>query len=397
MSGPIRYKPIPVKEILKKMKNISELMIDLSYCSLIFYDENIIKEIYQLEGEMDELEAQLIMHAALATRSPDDAEKIVSIYNLAISMDYISDAAGDIAKLAKRGARLRSSREFFASSSTNFVHVLPIYRSNPFIGKRIKDVYEELGGIFDVIAIRRNRTYIFEPNENEKILDGDVLYVKGSAETIENLIIKSGEKPEEEITIFEEGVLDSLLQLKNVSELMVDLAYSALLTRSKIIAEEVCEMEEYIDNLTEEFKDYIFKSKDLSLEEKICMMGLADAYEEIADAAVNMVYSLKMGLKPHPIIDIVIDEAQERFSVIEVNDEMSGSTISDLKLAKRGITVLAIRRGREWLFTPPYSKLKLRKGDILIVSYYSEAEEVISKLESIKAIKKLRESEYYEK
>lgn len=386
----IGYKPISVKDILMRMKNVSELIIDLSSCSLLFYDEDIIREVYRLEEEMDNLEAQLIMHAALATRNSDDAEKMVSVYNLAISMDYISDAAGDIARLAERGARLRGSKEFFASSPTSFVYLLNISNKSPFINNRIKDIYEELGGIFNVIAIRRGETYIFEPGEDEYIRNGDILYVKGSAETIGKLIIKSGGRPEEEITVFEEGLLDNLLQLKTVSELMVDLAYSALLTRSIAIADEVMELEDYIDNLAEGFRDNVLKSGELKLEEKVAMIGLADAYEEIGDAAVNMIYSLKTGLGTHPIIDMVMDEALERYSVIEVNEEMSGKTISELNLSKKGITVLAIRRGREWLFTPPYSKLKLNRGDVMVVSYYSEAEGEMVKLESKDAIRKLR-------
>jgi len=378
-SGQLRYRPIPVKEILKRMKNICELMIDLSACSLIFYDERVVKEVYRLEEEMDQLEAQLIMHAALATRNPEDAERMLSVYNLAISMDYISDAASDIARLAERGARLRAGREFFASSPTRIVHVLPIGKGSPYVNKRIVDIYRELGGIFDVIALKRGDRYIFEPGEGERILEGDVMYVKGTVEAVERLIRRCGE-PEREITQFEEGLLDSLLQLKEISELMVDLAYSAMITGSGEIVDEIFEMENYVDEMAEELRDRVLRSGEMSVEEKVAMIGLADAYEEIADAAVNIVYGLEKGLEPHPIISDVIDETLERYTTIRVAGRLAGRRLSDLGLSQKGIIVLAVRRGREWIITPPYSAVRLRPGDMLIVKYHSEAEEEVRRL-----------------
>jgi len=385
----IKYSPIPVKEILKRMKNISELMIDLSYCCLIFPDENIIREVYKLEEEVDQLEAQLIMHAALATRSKEDAENIVSVYNLAISTDYISDAAGDIARLAESGAVIKASKKFFASGAT-LVYVLSVDSKSPIVNKELRQIYQDINGIFDVIAVRTKGGYIFEPEPTYKIKLGDVIFIKGFTSVIEDLIRKSGKVEEGEITEFEEGLLDSLLQLKCVSELMVDLAYSAIFARSREIAEEIMEMEEYMDKLVEEFRERVLSNETLTVKEKVGMIGLADAYEEIADAAVNIVYGLVSGLKPHPVIDLVFDEALERITIIEVPEGMNGKTLKEIGLDRKGIDVLALRRGKEWFVTPPYSTLKLKRGDILVVRYYSEAEEYVSKLENIRAIEKVR-------
>ncbi len=385
----IKYSPIPVKEILKRMKNISELMIDLSYCCLIFPDESIIREVYKLEEEVDQLEAQLIMHAALATRSKEDAENIVSVYNLAISTDYISDAAGDIARLAESGAVIKASKKFFASGAT-LVYVLSVDSKSPIVNKELRQIYQDINGIFDVIAVRTKGGYIFEPEPTYKIKLGDVIFIKGFTSVIEDLIRKSGKVEEGEITEFEEGLLDSLLQLKCVSELMVDLAYSAIFARSREIAEEIMEMEEYMDKLVEEFRERVLSNETLTVKEKVGMIGLADAYEEIADAAVNIVYGLVSGLKPHPVIDLVFDEALERITIIEVPEGMNGKTLKEIGLDRKGIDVLALRRGKEWFVTPPYSTLKLKRGDILVVRYYSEAEEYVSKLENIRAIEKVR-------
>lgn len=183
------------------------------------------------------------------------------------------------------------------------------------------------------------------------------------------------------------------MQLKNVSELMVDLAYSAIFTRSREIAEEIMAMEDYIDSLSEELKEDVLESTELSIREKIGMIGLADAYEEIADAAVNMIYSIIRGLKPHPIIDDVIDEAFERITLLEIGPDDHGKTIYDLGLVEKSVAVLAVRRGGKWLVTPPYSKFILNKNDVLLVRYYSEAEEDIEKIENEDVISEIRREE----
>jgi uncharacterized protein with PhoU and TrkA domain len=389
----VRYTPMSVKEILKRMKNVSELMIDLSYCSLLYYDDEMIKEIYKMEEEVDNLEAMLMMHAALATRNTRDAEKIVSIYNLAISTDYISDAASDIAKLSKEGARIRAGRSLLISGSTNIVYYIEVKEGNKLVGKSLKEVYDEIGEIFDVITVKTVSKYIFEPEPDYIVNEGDILFIKGLGENIDKLLEYSGQDAVEEITSYEEGILDNLLQLKNVSELMVDLAYSAIFTRSKEIAEEIMDMEDYVDSLAEELKSQVLESSESSIREKIGMIGLADAYEEIADAAVNMVYSLIKGLKLHPVIDDVIDEALERITLLEIDEEKHGKTIYDLGLVEKGVAVLAVRREGKWLVTPPYSKFILRKDDVLLIRYYSEAEGAIEEIENEEVITEIRREE----
>lgn len=368
-----------MKEILKEMKNVSSLMIDLAYFSLMFGDRDIVNEVYRLEEKMDELEAQLIIHATLATRGRMDAEKIVSVYYLAKSMDYISDTMADVARIVERGGKLRYSKEFFLNSATDVMYAIHVKENNPFIGKRISETYDVAEGVFDVVAIRRDKNLIFNPPPDFIVNKGDTLYIKGFINVIEKVVELSGGKLEEYVG--EETLLDTLLQLKNTSEFMIDLAYSAILLNSTTLAEEVFRMEEYIDRLTEEFRNMVSQARDLSVEEEICMLGLADAFEELADAAVDMLYNFKAGLEPHPVIAYVLDETSERVGVIKVTAKLKGKSIADLDLHERGLTVLAVRRGLDYFISPP-SRFTLNENDVLIVNYYSEAEEFVKELMS---------------
>lgn len=379
----ISYKPIPAFQLLKEIKNLSELMINLAYCSVFFADKTLTEEIRKIEERIDYLKSILIMQAALATRDARDAERLVSIFDFTLALDKISDAAGDISGLAEDGIFINiGSEDIFPSTTTTLTYALKVSKDSSYNGKRIRELYDVLQGVFDVIAVRREAQYILTPNEDFKIVDGDVLFVIGLAGSIKKLASLSGFRREGGLVRVEEGLVDSFIHLKNISELMIDLAYSALFTRSRELADELEELEDTLDELTREFKVNVMNSKRLTNLEKIALLEIADACESIGDAAMDMTYSLRRGLEPHPIIDSVLENTEERLSLIRVGKNMAGRDIISLELDRMGMEVLAMKRGSEWLITPPLSGIKLREGDILLIRYYSEAEPLLSKIAS---------------
>ena len=380
----IHYKPIPAKTLLMQIKNLSELMVNLAYCSIFFGDTEITNEINRLEERIDYLKSILIMHAALATRDKRDAERLVSILDFMIAVDKISDAAGDIAVLAENGISIDIGlKDFFLNTSTTLVYSLKIDERSVFTHKTIEEIYTMLKEIFDVIAIRRNNEYILSPKMDIEVLPGDVLFIMGLAENIKTLLEKEGKKyPAKGIRGLEEGLVDLLLNIKDISELMVDLAYSALFTHSRELAKELVSIEETIDRLTHEFKVVTMKSEELNDMEKIGMIEIADACEAMGDAAMDMTFGLRKGLEPHPLIDEVLENTDERIALIKVNERMMNRNIRELGLDKYGIEILAMKRGGEWLVVPPSTGLTLDKDDILLLRYYSEAEDQVSRIAS---------------
>jgi len=65
----------------------------------------------------------------------------------------------------------------------------------------------------------------------------------------------------EDTQLFEK-ICNDLVELKDTSEMMIDLAYSSLLLNSRQLAEEVLELEDRIDNLHTEFELLVLSSKD---------------------------------------------------------------------------------------------------------------------------------------
>ena len=95
----IEYKPVPVRDLLVEMKDLSELMIDLSYSAALFNSRELAEEVLELEKRVDTLTYLLNMNAMVATRDAEDAESLVAVSVVTAAADKISDAAADIALL----------------------------------------------------------------------------------------------------------------------------------------------------------------------------------------------------------------------------------------------------------------------------------------------------------
>jgi uncharacterized protein with PhoU and TrkA domain len=186
------------------------------------------------------------------------------------------------------------------------------------------------------------------------------------------------------LTHFEE-IVERFVELKNTSELMIDLAYSALMLNSKELAEEVQRLEEYVDQLHTDFELLALKS-DFKKEEASGFLGLIRlgvATEKIADAAAEMGEVVLRGIEPHPILKLAIREAEETVTQVCVTEgsPLVNRTLKEARVHEEtGMWVLVIRRGEKSLRPKPDTVIQL--GDILIASGYAEGVDALKKLAS---------------
>ncbi|RJS85653.1 PhoU family transcriptional regulator [Candidatus Bathyarchaeota archaeon] len=180
-------------------------------------------------------------------------------------------------------------------------------------------------------------------------------------------------------------IVDALAELKDTSELMLDLAYSSIILNSSELAREVQELEEHIDDLHTRF-ELLVLSSGFSPEESRDFLGLIRlgvVTEEIADAAAKMGEIVLRGLKPHPILKLAVEEAEETVASARVSEKsiLNGKMIKEARIAdETGMWILAIRRGKKWIRPKPTTRIKA--GDILIASGYAEGEEDFKRLVS---------------
>ncbi|TRO48252.1 PhoU family transcriptional regulator [Candidatus Bathyarchaeota archaeon] len=184
--------------------------------------------------------------------------------------------------------------------------------------------------------------------------------------------------------VFEE-IVQRFVELKNTSELMIDLAYSSLMLNSAELAEEVQHLEEHMDELHTEF-ELLALTSNFKKEEASGFLGLIRlgvATEKIADAAAEMAEVVLRGIEPHPVLKIAIREAEETVTQAYVtnNSPLVNKTLKEARVHEdTGMWILAIRRNNKSLRPKPYTKIL--PGDVLIASGYSEGASDLRKLAS---------------
>jgi uncharacterized protein with PhoU and TrkA domain len=180
-------------------------------------------------------------------------------------------------------------------------------------------------------------------------------------------------------------IVDALVELKDTSELMLDLAYSSIILNSPELAREVQELEKHMDDLHTRFELLVLSSGFTPEESKdfLGLIRLGVVTEEIADAAAKMGEVVLRRLKPHPILKLAVEEAEETVTSAEVSEDstLNGKTIKEARIAdETGMWILAIKRGKRWIRPKPTTRIKA--GDVLIASGYAEGEEDFKRLAS---------------
>ncbi|MEM2104542.1 MAG: TrkA C-terminal domain-containing protein [Candidatus Bathyarchaeia archaeon] len=183
----IEYKPIPVRELLREMKNLSELMIDLAYSAALFNDRELAEDVLELEKRIDTLAYHLEMTIMVAARDAEDAESLVGVSKVASAADKISDAAADIAAIVTQNIGVHPVvSEIFERVEEHLAKV-KVQENSIFVGKEIDqlELASKMG--IDVIAIFREKDWLINPKETEKIKAGDILIARGTHEGLNTL------------------------------------------------------------------------------------------------------------------------------------------------------------------------------------------------------------------
>jgi len=182
----IEYKPVPVRELLLEMKNLSELMIDLAYSAALFNDKDLAEDIMELEARVDTLAYLLDMEIMVAARDAKDAEALIGVSIVAAATDKISDAAADIAAIVTQGIGVHPIVTTIFEKVEKHLTKATVKEGSVIAGKQIGklDFASRMG--VDIIAIRRNKDWIIDPNDSERVFRGDVLITRGAPQGVKD-------------------------------------------------------------------------------------------------------------------------------------------------------------------------------------------------------------------
>ena len=166
------------------------------------------------------------------------------------------------------------------------------------------------------------------------------------------------------------NVKELLIEAKDASELMVDLAYAAVFFNEEDLAEEVERLEERMDGYLRRLREVAMLAAR-SPEDAEGMAGvlhIAAAIEKIGDAASDIarVVEAKIGIPDELRPDLRhADEVVGRVKVRE-GAQAVGQSLRQLMLPSEiGMWLIAIRRGSEWEFDPGPDTV-VSDGDVLV-------------------------------
>ena len=167
------------------------------------------------------------------------------------------------------------------------------------------------------------------------------------------------------------SVKELLTEMKDVSELMVDLAYSAVVFDSKEIGEEVSFLESKMDKLKYQIRmAAMLGARTVDEAEQLTgILQVASAAETIANAAGDMVKLLDIDIESRPFIPSILKDADEKINttVIEKNSSLANRTLGELLLeSELGVRIIALKRIKRWMYDPE-GNFRLKAGDRVIV------------------------------
>ncbi len=193
------------------------------------------------------------------------------------------------------------------------------------------------------------------------------------------------------------NVKELLVEAKDVSELMIDLAYAAVFFNDDKLSAEVEELELRLDG-------YLWRLREISMlaarspEDAEAMGGvlhIAGAIEKIGQAASDIarVVHAKLGIPDALRPDLRhADEVVGRVRVREGAPSV-GRSLRDLLLpSETGMWVMAIRRGDQWEFDPHADSI-LSEGDVLLFQGPEEGANLIRGIAGAPQLPEAPESE----
>ena len=373
----VSYEPASVKDLLVEMKDTAELLIDLSYSAVLHASPSVAREVVELEHRMDVLQMRARMSLMLAARNPNEAETLAPVLGVVGAADKVSDAAGDIAKIVLDEIGLPDAMRGALTEGVETLVRGTVADDSTYDGRTLKDIDLESATGVRVIAIRRDDDWILNPGPKTRLEGGDVTLLRGPETGVADVYptltgepFEADEPVEPAIDDLERAV-DSIVLMKNLSELAVDLAYGSVLFDNEELAEEVSNLEIEVDALQSRFEAWTLRAAK-EADDPVSLRGLIHlgvATEEISDAALEITEGVLRDIGVHPVVEMAVRESDEIITRTRIapGSDLVGTPIeAGVPATEIATSVLAIRRPDEGWLVGPDLDTTIRAGDVII-------------------------------
>ncbi len=381
--------PRNLKAMLSEAKDTSELMVDLAYAALFFGDEHMAAEVHELEERQSDLVHEMREVCVLAARAPREAEQMSSVLHVVSAIERMANAAVAISRIVTHRLGIPASLVADLAAAEEVSHRVRIRAESALAHRSLAEVELPVEVGMRIVAIRRTKEWIIDPDGDETLLPDDVLILRGPSEGIGELRELANAPEWRPPTVVEDPAItdldravDVLVEMKNISEVAIGLAYSALLFNDQSLAAEVNHLEDRLDEMRERLEVWVLRSAADELDPSPLrgLLHLGAAAEELGDAAQQMVWLVEEQEEMHPILRVALGESDEVIARVPVG---AGSALDGVALAQARIEVetgfylLAIRRAGRYVYRPR-GHTRLLAGDELIASGPDEGQALLA-------------------
>lgn len=367
-------RPRNLKAMLSEAKDTSELMVDLGYAALFFADERMADEVLRLEERLSELVHEMREICVLAARSKRDAEQMSGVLHVVSAIERMGNAAVDISHIVTRRLGIPAALVADLGAAEEVSHRVRVREGSALAGRRLEAVELPMDVGMRVVAIRRDRDWVIDPDGEELMMPDDILILRGAREGIAEVRVLAGAPEWRSASVEEDPAItdldravDVLVEMKNLSEAAVGLAYSALLLNDQGLAAEVSKLEDRLDEMKEQLELWVLRASAETIDPSQLrgLLHLGAAAEEVGDAAQQLVWLVEKEEEMHPVLAVALGEADDVVVQYPIapGAALDGAVVTGTRLGDdTGFHLLGVRRAGRYLYRPR-GRTTLTAGD----------------------------------
>ncbi len=175
-------KPVDtILEDLVKLKDTSELMLDLAYSSLLLNSKELAEEVQKLEEFMDHLHTDFELSILSFDFKPEESKNFLGLIRLGVVTEKIADSAAEIAEVVLREIEPHPVLKMAIEEAEETVTFAQVSENSSLNGKTLREAkIPDKTGMW-ILVIKRGDKWI-RPRPNVVIMAGDTLVASGYAE-----------------------------------------------------------------------------------------------------------------------------------------------------------------------------------------------------------------------
>lgn len=382
-------KPRNLRTLLAEAKDTSELMVDLAYAAVYFGDPEMAEEVRDLESDMTDLVENMRSLAILGVRHPREAPLMSRVLQVISAIERIGNDAVDIARTVYKSLGIPKHLVEELSDAEEVSHRVVVADGSDMAHRSLLDLELPVHTGMRILARRDEDGWTTAVTGEMILVPDDVLFLEGPPAGIPMIRQLAGAAPRPEIVETEpveelDRAIDLLVEMKNISEAAIGLAYSAIVLGDRGLAAEVRHLEMRLDEMHDELETLVLKAtrRDTDPAPLRGLLHLAQASEDIGDQASAMVMFVEHGQEVHPVLSVALADTEEVVLRVPVakGSRGEGASLAELKLdVAPGFNVLAIKRGTTYRHRPN-GQDRFVTGDEVIASGHDEGREQFAEI-----------------